>query len=92
MGWFKNTTSVRRWGVYAANIFVGITEEITEVYVNVTANVTASVNEISSIDLKNLNPEKLKSVSLGYSTVAGSKKLKSGLAKLICGATTNLWY
>jgi len=54
------------------------------------------VNEISSIDLKNLNQEKLKNVSktlvLGYSTVAGSKNLRSRLTGLICGATTNLLY
>ena len=61
-----------------------------------TVNVTRSINEVSSIDLKNLNKEKLKNVSktlvLGYSTVAGSKNLRSRLTGLICGATTNLLY
>lgn len=59
-------------------------------------NMTRRVNEINKIDLKDLNRDKLKSLSktavLGYSMVASSTKLKSGVAKLICGATTNLWY
>lgn len=31
MGWIKNVTSLRKWGVAIPNVFVGITEEITEV-------------------------------------------------------------
>ena len=96
MGWFKNVTKVKKWGVATKNYFVGVYEEITESTSNYTSNATAYIKKLDGVEsLKDFDSVQVKGFSKkALATVSAlifSQSFREKAFNIISKASANMF-
>ena len=94
MGWFKNVTTVRKWGFTTKNYFFGVYEEITESTSNYTSNATAYIKNLDNVkSIKDFDSVQVKGFSkkvfAAGSALICSQSFRKKAFNIISGASAN---